>query len=154
MVPTRKPSIHGRFGAKMPRKARGFSLLEILVAFVLLALAMSILMQIFSTSLNGATIADHYAKATMLAESKLASVGVEDALKEGSTGGTFDDTFAWQVEVKPYSEPGSSGETLSFEQLLFVRLFEVSSTVSFKSDDQRTRVVTLTKLQVGPRQTP
>jgi general secretion pathway protein I len=151
---TRKPSIRGHLGVKMPRKGRGFSLLEILVAFVLLALAMSILMQIFSTSLNGATIADHYAKATMLAESKLASAGVEDTLKEGTIGGTFDDTFAWQVEIKPYSEPGSSAETLGFEQLLFVRLFEVSSTVSFKSDDQRTRVVTLTKLQVGPRQTP
>jgi general secretion pathway protein I len=146
-----KPSIHGIFQTKMLQKARGFSLLEILVAFILLALAMTVLMQIFSTSLNGASIADNYAKATMLAESKLASAGVEEPLKEGGSSGKFDDTFQWQVDVKAYSDPNADGATKDFEQLLFVRLFEVTSTVSFANDDRRTRSVTLTKLQVGQR---
>jgi prepilin-type N-terminal cleavage/methylation domain-containing protein len=150
----KKSSIHGLLRAKMLHKARGFSLLEILVAFVLLALAMSILMQIFSTSINGANVADHYAKATMLAESRLAAVGVEEALKEGATNGRFDDRFAWQTEVKVYADPNADGATRSFEELLFVRLFEVTTTVSFTGDDNRSRNVTLTKLQVGARQTP
>ncbi len=138
--------------AKMTKPSQGFSLLEILVAFVLLALAMAVLMQIFSSSLNGATVADRYAKATMLAESKLASAGVEEALKEGTTSGTYDDMFNWAVEVKPFNEPSTDPSGANLDQILFVKLFEVTTTVSFPTDDKRSRSVTLSKLQLGPRQ--
>jgi general secretion pathway protein I len=139
--------------AKMTKPSqRGFSLLEILVAFVLLALAMAVLMQIFSSSLNGATVADRYAKATMLAESKLASAGVEEALKEGSTSGTYDNMFNWAVEIKPFNEPSADTSGANLDQILFVKLFEVTTTVSFPTDGARTRTVTLSKLQLGPRQ--
>lgn len=138
--------------AKMTKPSQGFSLLEILVAFVLLALAMAVLMQIFSSSLNGATVADRYAKATMLAESKLASAGVEEALKEGTTSGTYDDMFNWAVEVKPFNEPSTDTSGANLDQILFVKLFEVTTTVSFPTDDKRSRSVTLSKLQLGPRQ--
>ena len=57
----------------------------------LLALAMGIIMQIFSRGVNGADLADRYAKAAMLAESRLASIGVEEVLTEGDTTGQFDD---------------------------------------------------------------
>jgi general secretion pathway protein I len=138
------------------RSQRGFSLLEILVAFVLLALAMAVLMQIFSSSLNGASVADRYAKATMIAESKLAAAGVEDALKEGSTNGTYDDLFSWVVEIKPFTEPSTDTSGANLDQILFVKLFEVTATVSFAANDRRSdsnmRTVTLTKLQLGPRQ--
>jgi general secretion pathway protein I len=152
-----KSSIGGHLGAKMPRDARGFSLLEILVAFIVLALAMTILMQIFSTSLNGATITDKYARATMIAESKLAAVGVEEILKEGGSSGSTDDGFSWAVEVRPYVEaitdPNPANNPASYEQLLYVKLFEVVLSVSFDADDKKKRTVTLSKLQVGPRQT-
>ncbi len=81
----------------------GFSLLEILVAFTLLAIVMAILMRIFSGGVNNADIADRYAKAAMLAESRLASVGVEETLTEGDTSGQFDDDFAWQLSVRLYA---------------------------------------------------
>ena len=138
------------------QRQRGFSLLEILVAFVLLALAMAVLMQIFSSSLNGATIADRYAKATMIAESKLAAAGVEEQLKEGSSSGTYDDTFSWVVDIKPFTEASTDTSGANLDQILFVKLFEVTTTVSFATNDRRTdknlRAVTLTKLQLGPRQ--
>ncbi len=134
----------------------GFSLLEILVAFILLALAMAVLMRIFSSSLNGATVADRYAKATMLAESKLAAAGVEEGLKEGSSSGTYDDMFSWVVEVKPFTEPSTDTTGANLDQILFVKLFEVTTTVSFAADDRgrdrSMRAVTLSKLQLGPRQ--
>ena len=80
----------------------GFTLLEILVAFTLLALAMGIIMQIFSRGVNGADLADRYAKAAMLAESKLAAIGIEEVLAEGSYNGQFDDNFAWTMSVRAY----------------------------------------------------
>ena len=139
-------------GPDLCKKNQGFSLLEILVAFVLLDLAMAVLMRIFSSSLNGATVADRFARATMLAESKLAAAGVEDALKEGSTTGTYDDLFSWVVEIKPYNELSQDPNAANLDQILFVKLFEVTTIVSFPTDANRVRSVTLSKLQLGPRQ--
>jgi general secretion pathway protein I len=86
-----------------PQARNGFTLLEVLVAFTLLALAMGIIMQVFSRGVNGADLADRYAKAAMLAESKLATVGVEEALAEGDYNGQFDDKFAWTMTVRAYA---------------------------------------------------
>ena len=59
-------------------------------------------MQIFSRGVNGAGLAEQYAKATMLAESKLAAAGVDVALQDGETNGRFDDDFQWRMIVLPY----------------------------------------------------
>jgi len=90
--------------SKIPANTRvsGFTLLEVLVAITLLALAMGIIMQVFSRGVNGADLADRYAKAAMLAESKLASVGVEAVLSEGEFTGQFDDSFTWSMSVRAY----------------------------------------------------
>ena len=133
---------------------RGFSLLEILVAFTLLALAMGILMQIFSRGVNGAGLADKYAKATMMAESKLAAVGVENVLRVGETKGNFDDDFQWRLSVAPYVEPAARDATVNpvdIETLMATRLYEVALTVSFQSDDSRERQVTLNTLMIGAK---
>ena len=131
---------------------RGFSLLEILVAFTLLAMAMGVLMQIFSRGVNGATLADRYARATMFAESKLASVGVEDALKESVAAGKFDDDFSWALAVRPYQDPfPREPSVVDFEKLMPTQLYEIELKVRFTADDRRERVVNLSTLRLGPK---
>lgn len=130
----------------------GFSLLEILVAFTLLAVAMGVLMQIFSSGVNGATLADRYAKATMYAESKLASVGVESELKESEAAGKFDEDFSWSLAVRPYLDPMPKEQSvIDYEKLMTVQLYEIALKVSFTADDRRERVVNLSTLRLGPK---
>jgi type II secretion system protein I len=81
--------------------ARGFTLLEVLVAFTVLALAMGALMQVFSRGVNNADVADRYAKAAMVAESLLASTGIEETLAEGETNGETEG-YQWRRSVKLY----------------------------------------------------
>ena len=135
------------------RGVRGFSLLEVLVAFTLFAVALGVLMQIFSRGVNGASLADHYAKATMYAESKLAAVGLEEAIKEGTSSGKFDDeTYAWQVSIKPYIDTTPREQmSIDFEKQYFAQLYEIETRVTFATDDRKERVVTLSTLQFGPR---
>ncbi|MEP7154183.1 MAG: prepilin-type N-terminal cleavage/methylation domain-containing protein [Betaproteobacteria bacterium] len=135
------------------RGAHGFSLLEVLVAFTLFSVALGVLMQIFSRGVNGASIADHYAKATMYAESKLAAVGLEEVIKEGTTSGKFDDeTYAWQVTVKAYTDPAPRDQlALDFEKQYYAQLYEIEAKVTFATDDRKERVVSLSTLQFGPR---
>ncbi len=132
--------------------SHGFSLLEVLVAFTLFSVALGVMMQIFSRGVNGASLADHYAKAAMYAESKLAAMGLEEALKEGTTSGKFDDDYAWQVTVKPYVDPAPRDQqALDFEKQHFSQLYEIETRVTFASDDRKERVVTLSTLQIAPR---
>lgn len=124
------------------------------MAFTLFAVAMGVLMQIFSRGVNGAGVADRYAKATMYAESKLAVVGPEAAVKEGVTGGKFEDEdFSWQLSIKPYQDLQPKEQTvLDFEKLLPSMLYEIESKVTFQTDDKKERSVVLTTLQLAPRQ--
>jgi len=113
---------------------------------------MGVLMQIFSRGVNGASVADHYAKATMYAESKLASVGLEEALKEGQTSGKFDDGYQWELVVRQYSDPAPRDQlAIDFEKQFYAQLFEIESRVTFTTDDNQSRTVKLTTLQLGPR---
>lgn len=131
---------------------QGFSLLEILVAFMLLAMAMGVLMQIFSRGVTGATLADRYARATMYAESKLAGIGIEEELKESALAGKFDDDFSWTLVVRPYQDPVPKDQSVvDFEKLMPTQLYEIDLKVSFTADDQRERLVNLSTLRLGPK---
>ncbi len=85
------------------RPQTGFSLLEVLVAFSVLALSLGVLMQVYSTGMRGVTLSEEYTKAIMLAESKLASVGSEIALEEGEARGEEDETYRWRVSLVPFT---------------------------------------------------
>ena len=83
--------------------SRGFTLLEVLVAFLILSLSMSVLMRIVSQSLNALSIAEHHQIALQLAESKLAEVLVQlDGDSKGKQQGRLDRRFRWESEIESY----------------------------------------------------
>lgn len=127
----------------MPRwhpEADGFTLVEVLVAFAIAALGLAALMQVFATGLRSAATAENYARATMLAESRLASVGVEQPLAAGESSGDFEDGYRWRVVITPYQEA---------EMDALVEVFQVNVTVSWGEEAERARAVTLQTLRVG-----
>ena len=89
---------------------RGFSLLEILVAFSILALSLGILMRIFSGGLTSADVARDRFRATLLAQTLLAGLGVESTLVAGENSGAQGDQFRWKVKVAAFDDPARAGE--------------------------------------------
>lgn len=81
---------------------RGFSLLEVLVAFVMLALILGTSMQIFSGGLRNISRVDEYQQAILLGQNKLASIGIETPLKISESNGEFNDIYRWQLSIRPY----------------------------------------------------
>lgn len=83
-------------------RQRGFSLLEVVVAFAILALSLGLLLQVFSRALNTTALSGIYSRATTLAEARLNDVGVEIPLELGSYGGDPEGGLSWQVSIDPY----------------------------------------------------
>ena len=83
-------------------KQQGFSLLEILIAFSILALSLGILLKIFSAGVNTALVAEDYTAAVQIAESLMAKTGVETPLRPGQSSGLENEKYHWLVEVSPF----------------------------------------------------
>ena len=79
----------------------GFSLLEVIVAFAIAAIALGVLSQIFGQGTRNMALARDYDNAILLAESLLAEHGVNIATDEASFSAT-NEQFQWEVLVQPY----------------------------------------------------
>ena len=90
---------------RMP--ARGFSLLEVLVAFVILSLVATALFRLFSGSLANVSAADDYSRAVLVAESALAGAAAVRPLREATETGSADDgRIEWTTRVVPFTPSG------------------------------------------------
>jgi len=89
---------------KAKKKHQGFSLLEILVAFTIMAVSLTIVLKIFSAGVNTAIVSEDYIIATQIAESLMAKTGIEEPLIASETSGTEDDKYQWVVKVERSSQ--------------------------------------------------
>ena len=78
----------------------GFSLIEMVAAFLVFAIGIGILMQILTTSIHNTRQSSAYTMAALWAESKLDIVGVGAPIEAGSTNGRFDDDYSWQLDIQ------------------------------------------------------
>ncbi len=94
----------------MARGEKGFTLLEVLVAFTLLALLFGALFQVFAGGLAVTRSGDTQSRAVLLAKSKLAEIGADERIGAGSHSGIFDfagagaPEYRWRAELGRYVE--------------------------------------------------
>jgi general secretion pathway protein I len=125
-------------------KQQGFSLLEILIAFSILALSLGILLKIFAAGVNTAMIAENYTAAVQLSESLMAKTGVETPLQAGLSTGLENNLYNWQVEVSPFTLNSVFTDT----KTSVAELFKVKVTVNWGDDNARDRQVELITLKL------
>jgi general secretion pathway protein I len=123
------------------QRCAGFSLLELVVAFAILALSLGALYQVFGSSARRALLAQEYMRAVELADAKLAEPGITAPLGPGFQSGEGADRFRWQRSVEfaaASPQPAQQGPLL----------YRITVEVRWKSGDAE-RVVTLTTLRLG-----
>ncbi len=122
------------------------TLIEVLVAFVVLSLTMAVIMQIFSGGMRNARLSESYSRAVFLAESRLSAIGVEHPLAAGEEVGQVGADLLWRVTVSPYDDGGASDRLV-----MPVRLYQVRVRVNW-SEEGRQRQVELASLRLGSKQ--
>lgn len=120
----------------------GFSLLEVLVAFTILALSLGVLMQIFSQALNTTALSGTYGRAAALAEAGLGLVGLDIPLEPGLLSGEAEDGLQWRIQVVEMV----LGDLVAWEAPL--PAFLVTSEVAWETG-RGTRSISLSTLRLG-----
>ena len=82
------------------RDEDGFTLLEVLIAFAVLAVLLVPILQVFGGGLGNAETARAYSTATLLARSKLAEIATESELADGESDGRFEGSnYRWRSTI-------------------------------------------------------
>jgi general secretion pathway protein I len=105
-------------------RRRGFTLVETLVAFAVLALAMSQLMAALGGGARNESRADFLLRASREGQSQLDAIGIEGPIARGETNGAYDDGLLWNLSVEPYLAVKAlvgGGEVASFWLRLTIR---------------------------------
>lgn len=84
------------------RAVRGFSLLEVLVAFSITAVSLGLIFQVYAKGVRSVVLAEEYAEALAIAEAKLAGASVPDAWHGLAKQGTENDRYDWAIRVEDY----------------------------------------------------
>jgi len=128
---------------------KGFTLIEVLVAFVMLALVLGTAFEIFSTGLARAGELENQSKALVVAQSRLAATGTEEAVKEGDTQGESEDRrFHWAVSVRKVDDGANPAAPVPS----VYAMFRIDVRVNWTGADTRERSIALATVMLGQRQ--
>jgi general secretion pathway protein I len=150
--------------ARCPRAQRGFTLLEVMLAFVVLAAAMGLLMGMLSGGLRQVARAELETGAALHAQTLLDQLGTIEAIEPGTREGELDGgRYRYRMDIAPTEDPApvepSPGAPQAVPQQGAPELFAVSLAVTWGEGDdpsRQFRVATLrartpTVLQGTPR---
>jgi general secretion pathway protein I len=134
------------------RVTRGFSLIEVLVAFVILALVATALFRLFSASLNNVSAAEEYSRALLVAESQLEAAAGAQPLRETSERGVDNSgRVQWESRVAPDVIADVDPDLERASESLAMRPYRITVEVKLKGGDGRDRTLSLATVRLGPR---
>lgn len=93
--------------------SRGFTLLEVLVAFAILTFSLAAVFGVFSNSVDAARNGQEYAHATALARAQLSEFAAVDAAEVAPSSGEDEAGYRWRVRIEEMADapvtPSSTG---------------------------------------------
>lgn len=126
----------------------GFTLIEVVVAFVLLTLVLSVGFEVFSKGMARAAELDARSRALDIAQSQLAAAGQVAVLEEGQAQGDSDERrFHWTTTITPTDE----GQDPKMPTQGMWVLWRVETHVGWTMATGRPQQVVLATLLLGPR---
>ncbi|MGB5601452.1 MAG: type II secretion system protein [Gammaproteobacteria bacterium] len=127
------------------RRQRGFSLIEILVAFMILAMSLTVIFRIFSGGLRNVALSEDYARAVLVAEAQLSAIGISEPLEQGVSSGEWGKRFRWERVIENYQPWEQQDKQLSARVLAY----QVTVNVDWEHAG-RSRQISLRSVRLKP----
>ena len=142
----------------MPARGRtgGFTLLELLLAFVVFALSFTTVLEILSGSMRNTVRARHNSEAALTAQSLMDQVGLEIPLENGYSANGESGEYAWELEIFDYANTGENIHSVELAGLTQIDLLQVDLVISWGEPprDQTRRFSTIRAVLANREQQP
>lgn len=112
-------------------RSRGFTLLELLLAFVVFALSFATVLEILSGSMRNTVKARQFTEAALTAQSVMDQVGLEIPLESGFTAAGESGDYRWEIELFDYLDSGENPYSVELAELTGIQLLQVELLVSW-----------------------
>ena len=124
-LPAEHPKCHRALGRT---SANGFTLMEILVAISVLAIALVVILQLFSGGLKSGRISDAYTMGIFHAKEKMEEILLSESLTPGITEGEFEDGYRWRAAIEQVVQTEEEAAKLPLD------MFQITVAVSWGHD--------------------
>ncbi|MDX2418310.1 MAG: prepilin-type N-terminal cleavage/methylation domain-containing protein [Xanthomonadales bacterium] len=115
----------------------GFTLLEVMLAFVIFALSFATVLEILAGSIRSVGRASEDTEVALMAQSLMDLVGTEIPIEEGEYSGTGMDRYQWEMGISLYDTGGQASDegmtTQELADLSGIELYRVDLYVDWET---------------------
>jgi general secretion pathway protein I len=127
----------------------GFTLLEVLLAFVVFALSFAVTLEILTGAIRNTARAREYTEAALIAQSLMDQVGLDIELRSGASVEGEEGNYRWQVDIFPFEGGSENSRSIELMSLTGIELLEVECLVSWGDvGRQRSQLFATVKAQL------
>lgn len=113
--------------------SRGFTLLEVMLAFVIFALSFATVLEIMAGSMRSVRRASDDTEVALFAQSIIDLVGTEIPIEEGSFSGTGMDRYQWQLGIYLYEVSDEDFRTQELAEMSGIELYRVDLDIDWET---------------------
>lgn len=134
MKPLQLRSLKNGGFAKSGRSSRGFTLLEVMLAFVIFALSFATILEIMAGSMQSVRRASDDTEVALFAQSIIELVGTEIPIEEGEYSGIGMDRYQWQLGISLYdSNSEESAGRFELAEMSGIELYRVDLDIDWET---------------------
>ena len=113
--------------------SRGFTLLEVMLAFVIFALSFATVLEVMAGSMRSVKRASDDTEVALFAQSIIDLVGTEIPVEEGQFNGTGMDRYQWQLDITLYESGDEDMGTEVLAEMSGVELYRVDLEIDWET---------------------
>ena len=116
-----------------PRTSGGFTLLEVMLAFVVFALSFATVLEIMAGSMRSVRRASDDTEVALFAQSIMETVGTEIPIEEGEFSGTGMDRYDWYLGIYLYAAPEEDMHSMELAEMSGIELYKVDLDINWNN---------------------
>jgi len=109
----------------------GFTLIEVLLAFVIFALSFSVVLEIMAGSMRNTVRARQYTEVALITQSVMDRVGLDIPLEEGMRANGESGVYRWELQISAYAGMANTARSVELEDVTGIDLLEVEFVISW-----------------------
>ncbi len=113
------------------RRNGGFTLLEVLLAFVVFALSFTTVLEILSGSMRNTVRAREYTEVALIAQSVMEQLGLEIPVEQGTIVSGDSGDYAWEISIYSYEDNSENAYSVELGELTGIELLQIDLLVTW-----------------------